>query len=148
MCWFFPAWKLAGLTHTHQFNPIEMNTQGPYSNFTRSCQCLWDLLDSLTTHKIVCEYILPPKFRWWQSKHTGAWKDPYLRIPQRNRSLISTSTCLPKWQGGWKSTSIHHVKMGFRIGKCWFPACSLVCWRVIWVPKYPSIKRLYHKLQM
>ena len=44
--------------------------------------------------------------------------------------------------------SFHHVEMGFRMGKWRFPTCSLVCQGAIWVPKYASINRLYHTLQM
>ena len=34
------------------------------------------------------------------------------------------------------------------MGKWRFPTCSLVCQGAIWVPKYASINRLYHTLQM
>ena len=132
-------YMLEQLTHTqtHQWDPIEMNTQGPswfflniILRFLDNAYGIWLIWLMVWQPTVFCEYVLSCKFRWWQSKHTGTWNKK--NIPK-----------IANWQERWKSMSFHHVEMGFRMGKWRFPACSLVCLGVIWVPKYASINRLY-----
>ena len=132
-------------THTHQWDPMGMNTQGPSSDLRLLANAYGIWLMVWQPTKLLVNIAYHPNSaddnqHILEKSHTK----------QRNiyREIGASYPRAPACQLGENPWTSITFRWRFHMGTCWFPACSLVCWRIIWVPKYPSIKRLYHKLQM